>query len=68
VMDITDPDAAARRLIESLGQNGAALYAENEVEECVEKRDAAGIAAWQAVFDRVLEIGRHKLYNLGLWR
>jgi hypothetical protein len=67
-MDITNPDAAARRLIETLGQNGAGLYAQNEVEEHLEKRDADGTAAWQAVFDRILEIGRCKLSHLGLWR
>jgi hypothetical protein len=32
-MDTIDPDATARQLIETLGQNGASLYAASEIEE-----------------------------------
>jgi hypothetical protein len=66
-MDISNPDVAARLLIEQLGQNGASVYATEQIEEHLRLRDAIGIAGWQAVFDRVQEIGRRKLWKLGLW-
>jgi hypothetical protein len=68
VTDITNPDEAARVLIEQLGQNGAMLYAENEIDDHILRQDAAAMAAWQAVYDRILDIGRRRLTDLGLWR
>jgi hypothetical protein len=66
-MDISNPEAAARLLIDRLGQNGATDHAIVQTEERLRLSDAIGIAGWQAVFDRVQAIGQRKLWKLGIW-